>query len=78
MDQLPESLQAWFEVDPWYLDSLLKTWSESSTADPVLPEVLQIALQQDRWPVCFQALHDNLIHILLHIQYVDKYMTNIH
>ena len=24
VDQLPESLRAWFEVDPWYLDSLLK------------------------------------------------------
>ena len=46
MDQLPESLQPWFEVDPWYLDSLLKTWSESSTADPLLREVLDIALQQ--------------------------------
>ena len=22
VDQLPEPLQAWFEVDPWYLDSL--------------------------------------------------------
>ena len=55
VDQLPESLQAWFEVDPWYLDSLLKTWSESSTADPVLPEVLQIALQQDRWPMVLLA-----------------------
>ena len=59
VDQLPESLQAWFEVDPWYLDSLLKTWGESSTSDPVLLEVWQIDLQQDRWPVCFQARHDN-------------------
>ena len=24
VDQLPEFLRAWFEVDPWYLDSLLK------------------------------------------------------
>ena len=46
MDQLPESLQSWFEVDPWYLDSLLKTWSESSTDDPLLLEVLHIAMQQ--------------------------------
>ena len=46
VDQLPKSLQSWFEVDPWYLDSLLKTWSESSTADPLLLEVLHIALQQ--------------------------------
>ena len=66
VDQLPESLQAWFEVDPWYLNSLLKTWGESSTADPVLLEVWQIALQQDRWPVCFQARHDNYL-ILLYI-----------
>ena len=46
VDQLPEELQSWFEVDLWYLDSLLKTWSESSTADPLLLEVLHIALQQ--------------------------------
>ena len=46
VDQLPESLQSWFEVDPWYLDSLLKTWSESSTDDPLLLEVLHIAMQQ--------------------------------
>ena len=46
VDQLPEELQSWFEVDLWYLDSLLKTWGESSTADPLLLEVLHIALQQ--------------------------------
>ena len=73
VDQLPESLQAWFQVDPLFLDSLLKIWSESSTADPLLLEVLQIVLQQDRWPVCFQALHDNylLLATVWHTYYED-------
>lgn len=39
MDQLPPSLQLWFDVGPFYIDSMLNTFYDASRPDPPVTEM---------------------------------------
>ena len=49
VDEVPHLLNRWFEVDPFYIDSLLKTFCDASTPDPFVTATVDIVLQSDRW-----------------------------
>ena len=55
--------RTWFEVHPFHIDSLLKTFCDASTPDPFVAATL-IVLQSDRWPLNFDALHENYLLLL--------------
>ena len=46
---------------PCYIDSLLKIFCDASTPDPFVAATLDIVLQSDRWPLNFDALHENYL-----------------
>ena len=48
VDEVPHLLKGWFEVDPFYIDSLLKTFCDASTPDPFVDATLDIGLQSKR------------------------------
>ena len=64
VDEVPHLLKGWFEVHPFYIDSLLKTFCDASTPDPFVAATLDIVLQSDRWPLNFDALHENYLLLL--------------
>ena len=56
--------RTWFEVHPFHIDSLLKTFCDASTPDPFVAATLDIVLQSDRWPLNFDTLHENYLLLL--------------
>lgn len=51
----PAPLQAFFAVDCWYLDSVLDIGSRCT--DEISRFVVHAVLDEDRWPLDFEALH---------------------
>ena len=64
VEEVPHLLKGWFEVHPFYIDSLLKTFCDASTPDPFVAATLEIVLKSDRWPLNFDTLHENYLLLL--------------